>query len=67
MKSSHLSNLVTQSERIQITEEVMWTQRDRVKWLQEGDNNTRFFHHTTNRRRSKNYISPLEENGGGTI
>ena len=32
-------------------EEIFWQQRSHVKWLQEGDHNTNFFHNTTIQRR----------------
>jgi len=62
MKRNHLSHLYTQLEQMQNTEKIMWAQRTRIKWLKEGDRNTKFFHHTANRR-SKNYISLLEVDG----
>ena len=34
-----------------------------IKWLKEGNNNTRYFHHAANRRNSKNHISLLEVDG----
>jgi len=47
-------------DQIQTSKEA---QRARIKWLKEGDNNTKFFHHTTNRRRGKNQISLLGLDG----
>lgn len=37
-------------------EELYWSQRARVKWLQHGDRNTKFFHATTIQRRGRNII-----------
>jgi len=51
-----------QLEKIQTTEETMWAQRARIKWLKKGHRNTIFFHHTANKR-SKNHISLLEVDG----
>jgi hypothetical protein len=39
-----------------IQEEIYWRQRSRINWLQHGDMNTRFFHHTTKDRRRRNKI-----------
>ncbi|KAF5443558.1 hypothetical protein F2P56_036105, partial [Juglans regia] len=42
-------------------EEVMWKQRSRIQWLQEGDQNTRFFHSQANGRRKRNVIKGLKD------
>jgi len=53
MEQNHLNHLSRQLEQIQTSEKIMWAQRARIKWLKEGDHNTKFIHHTANRRRSK--------------
>ncbi|KAM2666646.1 hypothetical protein EV2_018455 [Malus domestica] len=45
-------------------EEIFWKQKSRVKWLQEGDRNTRFFHLSTIIRRRRNKIEGLWNNDG---
>lgn len=37
----------------------MWSQKSRIKWLKEGDMNTKFFHLMVNWRRKKNEIKGL--------
>lgn len=48
-------------------EEIMWLQRSRVLWLQQGDRNTNFFHQTVNGRRKRNTISRLHDTNGNWI
>jgi len=38
-------------------EETLWRQKSRVRWLKEGEKNTKFFHKTTVQRRMTNQIT----------
>ena len=44
-------------------EETCWRQKSRVLWLQEGDDNTKFFHRMANSNRRRNYVNGLEVDG----
>lgn len=43
--------------------ESIMKQKSRIKWLQEGDSNTRFLHSTVKRRRWRNNIHGIESQG----
>ena len=45
-------------------EEKMWQQRSRLQWLQNGDQNTRFFHGTATQRKRRNFIKGLRDENG---
>ncbi|CAL9009767.1 unnamed protein product, partial [Prunus brigantina] len=45
-------------------EALFWQQKSRVKWLQEGDRNTKFFHLSTIVRRRRNKIEKLKNDAG---
>ncbi|XP_042983363.1 uncharacterized protein LOC122312776 [Carya illinoinensis] len=45
-------------------DELMWKQRSRVKWLREGDCNSRYFHSKASTRRRKNSIMQLQDEFG---
>ena len=45
-------------------EEIMWRQRSRVQWLQEGNRNTKYFHNKANQRRRKNAIMSIKDEHG---
>ena len=46
--------------RLAHLEETSWRQKSRVLWLQEGDDNTKFFHCMANSNRRRNYVNGLE-------
>ncbi|KAH7848430.1 hypothetical protein Vadar_002675 [Vaccinium darrowii] len=43
---------------------MFWHQRSRIKWLQMGDKNSRFFHLSTIQRRQRNQIVKLKDKDG---
>ena len=45
-------------------EEVFWKQRAKVKWIQEGDRNTNFFHAYANQKRKKGRIYRIQADEG---
>ncbi|CAN6706248.1 unnamed protein product [Malus baccata var. baccata] len=54
----------TNFQAIQAQEASFWHQRSRVKWLREGDLNTKFFHQSTLQRRRRNMILKLKADDG---
>lgn len=51
------------NDRLKI-EDLFWKQKANVKWIKEGDKNTKFFHQTVYKRRQKLYIHKIEGAGG---
>ena len=45
-------------------EEIHWIQKARVKWVKEGDCNSKFFHKVANDRRNRKFIKVLENERG---
>lgn len=48
-------------------EELYWKQRAKLFWLQEGDDNTRFFHASASARKKTNHVSFLETEDGTQV
>ncbi|KAM6593181.1 hypothetical protein CsatA_000884 [Cannabis sativa] len=44
--------------------EIFWRQRSKQLWLQEGDQNTKYFHATATSRRRSNFIHKLQRDDG---
>ncbi|OMO87284.1 reverse transcriptase [Corchorus capsularis] len=47
-------------QQILLQEELLWFQKSRLNWVQQGERNTKFFHLTTMVRRHRNLISALK-------
>jgi len=48
-------------------EEILWRQKSRIRWLKDGEKNTKFFHKTTVQRRMHNLISHIQNDQGERI
>lgn len=47
--------------------ELFWQQRSRIKWLNGGDRNSRFFHASTIQRRGRNRIHRIQNKQGSWV
>ncbi|KAK4255495.1 hypothetical protein QN277_008493 [Acacia crassicarpa] len=54
-------------DRLLELEEQYWWQRSRINWLTAGDKNSRFFHVSTIKRRQRNRISCIKDDGGNWL
>lgn len=50
----------SQLEERKAQEEILWKQKSCIRWLKEGERNTKFFHRTTVQRRMHNTISFIQ-------
>ena len=48
-------------------EEFFWSQKSRIKWLQEGEHNTIFFHKETIQHRHGNRMDRLKKEDGSIV
>ena len=69
-KGFFLQNFHTKSfekgelEELILREEVHWRQKAKVKWIKEGDCNSKFFHKVANGKRNRKFIKFLENERG---
>ena len=51
-------------EELILREEIHWRQKAKVKWVKEGDCNSKFYHKVANDMRNRKYIKELENERG---
>jgi len=59
--------LKRQLEEMHKQEEIMWRQKSRVQWLNEGEKNTKLFHRSMIHKRIINCITELDYSQGNTL
>ncbi|KAF3785246.1 hypothetical protein EJ110_NYTH28361 [Nymphaea thermarum] len=52
-----------QLNHILLMEDIYWRQKSRIKWLKDGDANTKFFHESVKSRRRRNKINVITVDG----
>lgn len=58
------TDLIKEYEEVRDHEALYWQQKLRIRWLQHGDKNTKFFHLSTLVRRRRNKIEGLVDHNG---
>eukprot|EP00253_Pinus_taeda_P024197 PITA_24197 len=48
-------------------EEILWRQKSRIKWLREGERNTKFFHQAMIKHRQRNMILSIKDKNGNRV
>eukprot|EP00253_Pinus_taeda_P027885 PITA_27885 len=48
-------------------EEILWRQKSRIKWLREGERNTKFFHQAMVKNRQRNMILSIKDKNGNRV
>jgi hypothetical protein len=60
-------SLMAQIETRDKHEEILWRQKSRILWLQEGERNSKFFHNSMIQRRHQNKIISLKYQQGNKL
>lgn len=63
-RENHLRNQIEERNK---QEAILWKQKSRIRWLKEGERNTKFFHSTTIQRRIHNTITFIQKQDGGRV
>uniref|UniRef100_A0A803PAT0 Reverse transcriptase domain-containing protein n=1 Tax=Cannabis sativa TaxID=3483 RepID=A0A803PAT0_CANSA len=64
---ARLGRLQSLLDALLYKEEIYWKQRARVRWLNAGDRNTKFFHKHATSRRKTNHIKYLKTDTGEVV
>ncbi|XP_038985517.1 uncharacterized protein LOC120111723 [Phoenix dactylifera] len=62
-----LRSLLAMHDSLLRQQEILWRQKSRVQWIQEGDRNTRFFHQAAVIRRHRNRIRAIRDEDGQLV
>lgn len=66
-QNQNIDILKMELEDLYLVRDSMLKQKARVSWLKEGDRNTKFFHHSIQRRRSRNNIKRIVHKGKSIV
>jgi hypothetical protein len=61
---NHIKQLEAKLDSLNQKEEQWWAQRAKIKWLQQGDKNSKFFHFKATQRQRKNKINFITNSQG---
>jgi hypothetical protein len=65
-EKKRMRQITRELEATLLQEEISWRQKSRIKWLNDGDKCTKFFHRVANANRRNNFIESLIVNGSST-
>eukprot|EP00253_Pinus_taeda_P013029 PITA_13029 len=60
-------SILGQLEERRKQEEILWRQKSRIKWLREGERNTKFFHQAMIKHRQSNRILSIKDRNGNRV
>jgi hypothetical protein len=64
IRHQHLKDLESERNKLLLADEALWRQRCRIKWVQCGDQNNKFFHrYASNSRNNKHIWDILDDSG----
>eukprot|EP00253_Pinus_taeda_P035907 PITA_35907 len=66
-RSNEEGRIISQFEERRKHEDILWRQKSRIKWLREGERNTKFFHQAMVQNRQRNQIFSIKNAEGERI